>query len=201
MSKLEQAEFVLVIIIAAVFCFFTFHLLIKLKKQKKIYENKIQSLENEIRHDPMTGTLSRRGFIEAMEFQLADDPNGTLLIFDVNGFKMVNDTFGHMEGDLLIKRFSSRLQRAFDKQLVGRLGGDEFLVFVSGECNKGFINGRIKKAGIAEFPDKVTKLTLTSCCGAAIAPKNGTNFDDLYRMADKALYRSKASAHEIVYCK
>lgn len=201
MSGVQKVEFVLVIILAVVFCFFTFYLLVRLRKQKRAFEKKIAELEHELHYDFMTGTLSRRAFIEGMESALKNEPRGTLLIFDVNGFKNVNDTFGHIEGDNLIKRYSARLTKAFGKELVGRLGGDEFLVFISGECDKKAINSKLKKYGITEFPDKPTKLTLTSCCGAAIAPNNGSSFDDLYRMADKALYRSKKTAHEIVYCK
>ena len=201
MLDLKNIEFILVVILAAAFVFLTFFLLVKLIKQKREFEKRISLLEKELRYDFMTGTLSRRAFIDDMEILLKSEPRGTLLIFDVNGFKTVNDTFGHIEGDNLIKRYSVRLTKAFDKDLIGRLGGDEFLVFISGECDKKAINAKLKKFGITEFPDKPTKLTLTSCCGAAIAPNNGSSFEDLYRMADKALYRSKKTAHEIVYCK
>ncbi|MBQ3969157.1 MAG: GGDEF domain-containing protein [Clostridia bacterium] len=201
MTAIEKTEFILLMIIAVLFCFFTFYLLVKLKITKDTLNKRIKFLEKEVRYDYLTQTLSRRAFIEEVEIALANDPNGTLLIFDVNGFKTVNDTFGHLEGDNLIKRFSSRLLKAFDKNLVGRLGGDEFLVFISGECDKEFINSKLRTSGVTEFRDKPTKLTLTSCCGAAIAPKNGTNFESLYEKADKALYRSKKTTHKIVYCK
>ena len=201
MSGVQKAEFIIAVILAAAFGFFTFYLLVKLRKQKRAFEKRINELEQELRYDFMTGTLSRKAFIDDMEASLAVEPRGTLLIFDVNGFKTVNDTFGHMEGDNLIKRYSAKLIKAFSKNLVGRLGGDEFLVFISGECDKKAINSKLKKYGIAEFPDKPTKLTLTSCCGAAVAPNNGSCFEELYKMADKALYHSKKTAHEIVYCK
>lgn len=201
MTAVQKIEFVLVSVLAVVFCFFTFYLLHKNRKDKKLLEKKIELLEKENRFDYMTGVLSRRAFISDIESALASDHNGTLLIFDVNGFKTVNDTYGHIEGDNLIKRYAARLQKVFGGDLVGRLGGDEFLVYIKGECDRQKINEKIKKAGIARFADKSTNLTLTSCCGAAIAPQNGTSFQDLYERADKALYRSKKTAHRIVYCK
>ncbi len=201
MTTLQTVEFILVIVIAVVFCFFTFYLLLKNKKMKKNYEKRIKILEKEARFDHLTGVLSRRAFTSEVESALAVDPKGTFLIFDINEFKTVNDTFGHVEGDHLIKRYASKLQKAFDKNLVGRLGGDEFVVFISGAHDKNDINSRIMKSGVSEFSDKPTKLKLTSCCGAAIAPEHGSDFDELYQKADKALYRSKQSAHEIVYCK
>ena len=201
MSGVQKAEFVIVIILAAAFGFITVYLLLRLRKQKLAFEKRISELEHELRYDFLTGTLTRKAFIHDMELSLASEPRGTLLIFDVNGFKTVNDTFGHVEGDNLIKRYSAKLNKAFSKNLVGRLGGDEFLVFIPGECDKKAINSKLKKYGITEFPDKPTKLTLTSCCGAAVSPNNGCCFEDLYKMADKALYRCKKSAHEIVYCK
>lgn len=201
MSAAQKFQFIAAVAMAVVFCIAAVYLLVRLIKQKHAYEKRITELEKELRYDFMTGTLSRSAFIKELENSLAVEPRGTLLIFDVNGLKTINDTFGHIEGDHMIKRFSARLLRAFGKDLVGRLGGDEFLVFISGECDKKAINTRLKKYGITEFPDKPTKLTLTSCCGAAIAPNNGSTFEELYRMADKALYRSKKTAHEIVYCK
>lgn len=200
MSTIEKTEFILICIIAAVFCFFTFYLLIKSKKAKKNYERRIKVLEKELRFDYLTGVLSRKAFISEMNEELASTGIGALLIFDVNGFKSVNDTFGHAAGDEFIKRFASRISKAFDKEIVGRLGGDEFVVFIKGKCDKEKINNTIKKSGVAEFYDKPTKLTLTSCCGVAASPENGNTFEDLYAAADKALYRSKNSSHSIVYC-
>lgn len=201
MTAVQKICVILVCVLAVLFCFLYFYLLFKSRKEKRLLEEKIRLLEKENRYDYMTGVLSRRAFISEIESELASNPNGTLLIFDVNGFKTVNDTYGHIAGDNLIKRYAARLLQAFGDDLVGRLGGDEFLVFVKGECDKRKINGKIKKAGIACFADKPTKLTLTSCCGAAVAPHNGVHFEDLYERADKALYHSKKTSHRIVYCR
>lgn len=200
-TALQKVEFVIITLLAVIFCFFTFYILIRSRKEKKQLVRKINLLEKELRYDYLTGTLSRKAFIDEVESELANNFCGTLLIFDVNGFKTINDTYGHIEGDKFIKRFSHKLLKAFPNDFVGRLGGDEFLVFVKGECDKKEINQKIKRAGITEFSDKPTKLTLTSSCGAAVAPNNGTTFDDLYLMADKALYRSKKGSHSITYCK
>lgn len=195
MSTLQIIELSVIAVAAAFFCFFSFYFYFKMRKQKNEYEQKIKALEKKVNYDYLTGVLSRRAFIDRMEKELAVDPNGTFLIFDVNDFKIINDTFGHEEGDNFIKRYSARLQKTFENDLVGRLGGDEFLVFISGECDEKKMNEKIEKAAITEFSDSSTKLTITSCCGAATAPDNGKTFEELYRIADKALYRSKQAVH------
>lgn len=195
MSTLQIIELSVIAVAAVFFCFFSFYFYFRMRKQKDEYEQKIKALEKKVNYDYLTGVLSRRAFIDRMEKKLAVDPNGTFLIFDVNDFKIINDTFGHEEGDNFIKRYSARLQSTFENDLVGRLGGDEFLVFISGNCDEVQINAKIEKAAITEFSDSSTKLTITSCCGSATAPNNGKTFEELYRIADKALYRSKQAVH------
>ena len=112
----------------------------------------------------------------------------------------INDKLGHIVGDQVLNRLAHMMIEYFPDEIVGRLGGDEFVVFIKGKCDKEKINNTIKKSGVAEFYDKPTKLTLTSCCGVAASPENGNTFEDLYAAADKALYRSKNSSHSIVYC-
>ena len=129
MSTLEKTEFILICVIAVIFCFFTFYLLIKSKKAKRAYERKIKVLEKEIRFDYLTGVLSRKAFIAEMQEELAATGVGSLLIFDVNGFKSVNDTFGHDVGDIILIAFSRLFERVTKNHgYIVRYGGDEFLI-------------------------------------------------------------------------
>lgn len=201
MSTLQKIEFVLLGVIAAAFFILTLVLAFRLRRERRKFNKRIKILENDVRHDYLTGTLSRKAFIEDMESAIAVDGAGVLLIFDINGFKAVNDMYGHIEGDGLMKRYAARLMKEFGKDSVGRLEGDDFLVFISGRQTNKEINSRIKRSGVSRFADKTTSLQITSCCGAASAPENGKTFDDLYARADKALYSSKKNDRTVSYCK
>ncbi len=201
MTTVQLIEFILIALDAVIFCFLTIYLAIKLRRERRAADKRIKILEKEARCDYLTGALMRKAFISEMESSLAAEGEGTLLVFDINGFKAVNDMFGHPEGDGVIKRYAAKLLKAFDKDIVGRLGCDDFAVFIPGKCSREDINARIKKSGAARFSDKPTQLVITSCCGAAVAPQNGNTFDDLYAKADKALFNSKKNDSTISYCR
>ena len=201
MPKLNEIKLILLSAIAVVFIISTIVLSIKLKIERRKSQKKIKILEKQLKYDYLTGTLSRKAFIEEVESALAEYEEGTFLIFDLNGMRSVNDMFGHLAGDNLLKRYSAKLTKAFDKNIVGRLGGDEFLVFIPQKKSSDEIYEILKKHNIARFSDKPTQLVITACCGAAYAPKNGKNFDDLYSNADKALYYSKTNDKTVSFCK
>ncbi len=199
MTGTQKAEFVMLAVAAVLFCFLSVYCGIRLKIQKKKFERRIKVLEKELRYDELTGVLTRRAFVNEVGEEIAQNGVGTLLIFDINGFKQVNDTYGHIAGDELIKRYSARLEKAFGKENTGRLGGDEFMVFVEGECDREKIAACIKKSGVISFIDKQTKVEITSCCGASLSRSCRERFEELYDKADKALYSSKKSGAAITY--
>ena len=201
MSRIEMAEMILLAVAAATFCILTVYLSIKLRRERRALNRRIKALEKELRYDHLTGALSKKAFVSEMETSLAESGIGTLLIFDINSFRSVNEMFGHIAGDGLIKRFSAKLLKEFGKDLVGRLSGDDFLIFIAGPCDKEEINARIRRCGATRFSDKPTKLLITACCGASCSPQNGKTFDDLYAKADKALFYSKQNDTTISYCK
>ena len=200
MTTLQIIEFILVSTIAAAFFILTIILSVRLRKLRRETNKRIKALEKEVRFDYLTGTLSKKAFVSDMETALADSGTGALLIFDINGFRSVNEMFGHSAGDGLIKRYAAKLQKEFGKDIVGRLECDDFIVFIGGKVTKEDVNSRIKRAGVARFSDKPTQLMISSCCGAAFAPENGTNFDSLFENADKALYHSKQNDRTVSYC-
>ena len=148
--------------------------------------------------DQLTGVLNRRGFLEAVERELARarryERGFVLAYVDVRGLKGVNDTEGHRAGDELLKEAASLLQdsaRADD--VVGRLGGDEMglLLIEQGVDGAGAVRRRVEN----QVPIRREKLGLHSpwdlTIGTAAFPDDGETVDDLLRVADERLYEQR----------
>lgn len=201
MTAMQKLEFVLLTILLAVSIFLNVYLFIKSKRGKFRLLKKIKMLEDAVDYDYLTGVHTRFSFVNKVNDMLMTNPHGILLIFDIDNFKTINDTCGHIEGDKLLNRFGGMLKKGFDSSaLIGRLGGDEFMIFISGNIKKEYVDGLIKKSGILSFNDKQTKVKITVSCGAAYAPGCGLTFEELYQNADKALYTAKNETYSVVYC-
>ena len=113
-------------------------------------------------------------------------------MLDVDNFKQINDTYGHLVGDEVLHHIGEELKRCFRKyDVVGRVGGDEFLVFM-----KGIPGLEIAKKGAAKilkiFVENENALrSVSASIGVALYPRDGQNFKNLYQKADEALYRAK----------
>lgn len=119
------------------------------------------------------------------------------LIFDIDDFKSVNDTYGHPAGDQVIVEFAGLLKSYFSKDaFVGRIGGDEFCVFFNDA-----INSQQIKQLLSTFHEEVKKgiaygyerITITYSCGIASAKGKEKSQKDLYLEADRALYQAKSN--------
>jgi diguanylate cyclase (GGDEF)-like protein len=151
------------------------------------------------RFDSLTGTASRRAFLERAEAILQrcrhDQRPVTTLIFDLDHFKEINDGHGHAAGDHVLQRFGATLRRNLRaNDLAGRIGGEEFAVILPGaESAAGFaLAERIRLAFGEEcrFLDGV-RMGATVSVGLAQATAADGTFEELLDRADKALYRAK----------
>lgn len=145
--------------------------------------------------DLLTG-LYNKGTTEVLckEFLAKENAAGAILIVDLDNFKHVNDTLGHQEGDHVLRESALALKSAFGKRdILGRVGGDEFLILTRELCHKE--NLAQKAEGIIRSVQTLGKgKTKLSCSvGISIFPENGTSFDKLYECADRALYQVKNS--------
>jgi diguanylate cyclase (GGDEF)-like protein/PAS domain S-box-containing protein len=157
-------------------------------------------LERRATIDELTGCLNRPAVLGALEEQLAAPPDGragTAVVFlDLDGFKEVNDTFGHHVGDELLATLAGRLRDAMrPHDVVGRLGGDEFIVVlhqVSDETEALTIARRIQ-ATLAEPVEVVGGVPMQICSsvGVAWAGADRLSADSLIAAADRAMYESK----------
>lgn len=150
--------------------------------------------------DALTGTLNRAAFDEGVRAALARHAAtgiGFALVYvDLDGFKAVNDRFGHEAGDACLKETARRIRTVIrESDLLGRLGGDEFAVILAplkGRAATEAILDKIRAAlahGPAPFPG--AEAPIAASLGAALCPDDATEPEMLLRTADRAMYVAK----------
>ncbi len=151
------------------------------------------------RYDTLTGLPNRLMLNEALRdaLKFADQwrTRCAFMMLDLDRFKAVNDSLGHMVGDRLLAEVSSRLRDLMDESAIcGRLGGDEFAIVIRDASDKGCVD-RMAKRIIARLsqPYELDNHTLYvgASVGSAIGPRDGHTVEELMRNADLALYRAK----------
>lgn len=151
--------------------------------------------------DMLTGCLNRRAFTAAVEKRLAEGRDGALLVVDADRFKAVNDCFGHDGGDEALRLIASSIRstvRSGDQ--VGRLGGEEFGIYLPDACHSTAAEAaeRIRAAvsGAAFMPSgKRHRLSVSIGCAVHEGP---ADFDELFSLADKRLYAAKRHGRDRV---
>jgi diguanylate cyclase (GGDEF)-like protein len=155
-------------------------------------------------HDSLTGLLNRYALFDragiGAETAVQADRLSVHLI-DLDGFKRVNDTFGHEIGDRLLRAVASRLRSlAREGDLVARLGGDEFAMIrrVGDDTREAALDlGRhIVSAVAAPFEIDGHQLNISASVGIVLCPEHGSNGTDLLKKADLALYEVKAAGRD-----
>jgi diguanylate cyclase (GGDEF)-like protein len=143
--------------------------------------------------DPLTGLANRRMLLSVAEFEIARhlraDARFTLVMLDLDGFKLVNDRYGHAAGDKMLSEVGSALRAALRTQdIVARLGGDEFCVIAPETDNPGELGEKIVSAvsgAITEYD------SLQASVGVSVFPDDGTTIESLLRRADDRLLAAK----------
>jgi diguanylate cyclase (GGDEF)-like protein len=158
-------------------------------------------------HDDLTALPNRRFFLErlgcALETQDSRPPNVAVIYLDLDGFKAVNDTYGHATGDALLGLIATRLAHALRAEdLVSRIGGDEFACLITGvSCRE-----RLQQIAITLFeavaaPFKIGELALNvrPSIGVAMCPLDGTTVETLVQAADAAMYGAKQNRSSFAF--
>ena len=145
--------------------------------------------------DALTGAASRSGLQSKADEWLAQQRPFALLLFDLDGFKTVNDRHGHAAGDAVLAELTARLRRQLGPDdLVARLGGDEFAVLVPGRHAGPALAGMASRLiGAADLPIDYEgrALQVGMSVGIARHPGDGNSLAMLLRAADAAMYQSK----------
>jgi diguanylate cyclase (GGDEF)-like protein len=148
--------------------------------------------------DPLTGLLNRRGFVERAEALLADAEPVTLILLDLDRFKQVNDTHGHDVGDRVLRAAAAALSWVPDARALGRLGGEEFGLLAAGLTPEAAIQVANQARHAISAEEVATEggyVAVTASAGISCVPP-GTDFDTLYKAADRALYVAKESGRD-----
>lgn len=147
------------------------------------------------RHDPLTGLLNRNG-LEAITAQLSQDRQMSLVCFDLDGFKPINDRFGHAAGDRLLHEVAQRMSDALpDGQVLARIGGDEFVALLH-DYDPDMTNAAIDRiiarvSGTPYVAEGTHLVEIGITAGFACHPEDSTSVEELQILADRALYAAK----------
>lgn len=163
------------------------------KQQLSSHEEYIRHLAY---HDPLTNLPNRRMFMQKLESELANGRTGVVLLLDLDNFKRINNTKGHVYGDLVLQAVSQRLVKNNDaeKVFISRFGGDEFLLLIINEEN--FLNIEIYvKEILALFKEafiiQENKIYINCSMGATLYPDDSTDPHILIMNTDTAMYQVK----------
>ena len=178
-----------------------FYVVISDITEEKLVQNHMtqanQQLRQKAERDPMTGLLNKVSMKTAIEECIAESGVGTchaLLMIDTDNFKSVNDTFGHQYGDKIIIFVADSIRKIFrGSDLVARMGGDEFMVFMKHTTGPITLD-RAKKLNEAikrELSQDGQNVTISCSIGISFYDEDGDTYEKLYSCADSALYVAK----------
>lgn len=161
---------------------------------KKIQEEQIKQMAY---FDSLTGLANRTQFVNKFKESISTCSNIALIFMDLDNFKNINDSFGHTVGDELLIEIANRIKKCVkENDVVARLGGDEFLILITEVFERKdleiYLNIILEQLGNNILINGVNIITSASL-GAAIYPKDGNNFEDLFKNADTAMYKAKES--------
>lgn len=149
--------------------------------------------------DPLTETLNRRAFMLEYERELSrcmrEKTGLALAIFDIDHFKDVNDTYGHLVGDQVLRRVADTLRASLrGHDVLGRYGGEEFALLMPGaDTTAAMVGTERARLAVGEKPIEAgpVSIPITASAGVAAFGVNGSDWESLLRSADAALYEAK----------
>ncbi|MEG2429985.1 MAG: GGDEF domain-containing protein, partial [Oscillospiraceae bacterium] len=168
---------------------------------RNINERKLKQLKllNKAERDGLTGVYNRETAENMITEHLKDNTTkmniSAFMILDVDYFKGVNDKLGHSAGDKLLKKITDTVKTVFKKDdIIGRIGGDEFIIFVENANNEKTI--MIKARNLIKMlsychEENGEKIMVSISMGITFSSLEGSTYKDLYENADKALYKAK----------
>ena len=176
-------------------------ILVDITRSKARYDEEKKAtrvLQIQAERDSLTNIYNAqtaRKKVEEYLTNVSEKNDCALLIIDLDDFKSVNDQYGHMFGDEVLVKAAETIKNLFrSMDIVGRIGGEEFMVLMKDIPGREIVKKRCSQLNAAFhyiFKEELKGKELSCSIGVAIAPENGRVYSDLFRHADSALYRAK----------
>jgi len=163
-------------------------------------ERLLEELAFQAMHDFQTGLYNYKAVFELGEKEIeklkrGENKNVCVVFIDLDNFKEVNDNFGHKKGDEVLKEFASLLKKSFrDYDIVGRVGGDEFVVVLTNIDKDSLIDRLLTFK--EEVKKKFERFDITTSMGVSCSLHDGDSFDRLVTIADGRMYEAKKSGKD-----
>lgn len=159
----------------------------------------VLELETQVGNDPLTGFCNRHYLYRHFDEIINSSDIGTIMFLDLDGFKNINDRFGHETGDIVLKEVARQIKLCLtDTDVAVRLGGDEFILVIPNMSNKSTIEqkaqlilDRINNSNICPY-----NMDVSTSIGITIYHQDSKDLDTLLRYADMAMYKAKAGGKD-----
>ncbi len=162
-----------------------------------IHKREQEKLEYKATRDPLTGVYNKGATKKKVDMFVNGNKDGrhALLFLDFDNFKKVNDNFGHIQGDKVLKYVVERIRKVFnDGEIVGRVGGDEFVVFVGNFTQACQVKEKAQllvNTMNTTYSREGKSIQMSGSIGVSVYPGDGINYNQLVDCADKACYQVK----------
>lgn len=192
----KDAKNMMIYLVAAIFVFIFMVIVINIISKIRSNENK-KELEDKADTDLLTGLTNKLATERKIKEYMAKNPStqSMLFVLDVDNFKKINDTMGHAFGDEVLRSLGQQITAIFRaSDIIGRIGGDEFMIFLKGINDEESVRKEARK--VENFfknfqAGEYVKYAATASIGVAIYPQEGEDFETLYKAADQGLYKAK----------
>lgn len=192
----KNVKDMLMYLVIAIFVFICMVVIINIVGKIRNNEKK-KELEDKADTDLLTGLTNKLATERKIKDFMTQNPNSQSMLFilDVDNFKKINDTMGHAFGDEVLRSLGQQIGSIFRAtDIIGRIGGDEFMIFLKGVSDPESIRKEAKK--VENFfrnfqAGEYVKYAATASIGVAIFPQEGDDFETLYKAADQGLYKAK----------
>ena len=158
----------------------------------------MEKLQHIAEKDALTGIYNRSEVEKQIKDYLESHPDhmAALFMIDTDNFKRINDTMGHMTGDMVLAEMASGMKKIMrDSDIVGRVGGDEFTIFMKDIQSVDDVEKKAKdliQMFHRLFEKDKSAVSITCSMGVSLYPEDGSNFKDMFVKADQALYQAKS---------
>uniref|UniRef100_Q01XM9 diguanylate cyclase n=1 Tax=Solibacter usitatus (strain Ellin6076) TaxID=234267 RepID=Q01XM9_SOLUE len=176
-------------------------MLAQMRGELRHYQARLEEAERLASLDPLTGLKNRRRMERAVAERMGREQPFSVVLLDLNGFKQVNDSYGHAAGDDVLKQFATELRSAFRAaDDVGRWGGDEFVVLL--DCGPEDVGRHLERVRQWVFGDYVVqdqgvphRLPIIASVGTAVW-QGGESMAELFARADRDMYQEKNAVRQ-----